>query len=325
MAQKTGSPFAFLQDLALGGTSGVIAKTACAPLERVKILLQVGQSNVGAPQYNGMMDALVRVRREQGVLALWRGNLSNCMRYFPTQAMNFAFKEKYQKLFVRPKEEVGFARWFAGFLAAGGAAGATALTVSYPLEFTYTRLAADTGSAHGAPAAVGSGAQRQRQYTGLVDCLQKTVKSDGIRGIYRGYGPSVAGIIVYRAGYFGLYDFSKVYVMPLLNIGQGEHAHSYGAMATKFGLALTIDIFSAVVAYPLDTVRRNMMMMSGRADKTYTTSLGCFKHIMATGGVQLLYKGVFANSVRAIGSALVLVIYDELKHFFLPDAKSSGH
>jgi hypothetical protein len=36
-----GSPFAFLQDLALGGTSGVIAKTACAPLERVKILLQV--------------------------------------------------------------------------------------------------------------------------------------------------------------------------------------------------------------------------------------------------------------------------------------------
>ena len=106
-------------------------------------------------------------------------------------------------------------------------------------------------------------------------------------------------------------------------------------------------------------VRRNMMMMSGRADKTYTTSLGCLKHIMATGGLQLLYKGVFANSVRAIGryvtillyfttllyyftllllykgvfansvraigSALVLVIYDELKHFFLPDAKSSGH
>ena len=81
-----------------------------------------------------MLDALVRVPREQGVLALWRyslywlywhkstntdaarrrGNLSNCMRYFPTQAMNFAFKEKYQAIFVRPREEVGFARWFAG-------------------------------------------------------------------------------------------------------------------------------------------------------------------------------------------------------------------
>merc|ERR1719199_1143910 len=240
------------------------------------------------------------------------------MRYFPTQAMNFAFKEKYQKIFVRPREEVGFARWFAGFLAAGGAAGATALTVSYPLEFTYTRLAADTGTAHGAPVAAGQ-AVRQRQYNGLVDCLAKTVKSDGVRGVYRGYGPSVAGIIVYRAGYFGLYDFSKVYVMPMMNIGQGKHAHSYGAIATKFGLALSIDIFAAVVAYPLDTVRRNMMMMSGRADKTFTTSYGCFRHIMDTGGVKLLYKGVFANSVRAIGSALVLVIYDELKHALFPD------
>jgi solute carrier family 25 (adenine nucleotide translocator) protein 4/5/6/31 len=117
--------------------------------------------------------------------------------------MNFAFKEKYQRIFVRPREEVGFGLWFAGFLAAGGAAGATALTVSYPLEFTYTRLAADTGSVgHGAPHAHGAAATpaAQRQYTGIVDCLTKTVKADGIRGIYRGYGPSVAGIIVYRAG-----------------------------------------------------------------------------------------------------------------------------
>ena len=98
-----------------------------------------------------------------------RGNLSNCLRYFPTQAMNFAFKEKYQRIFVRPREEVGFGLWFAGFLAAGGAAGATALTVSYPLEFTYTRLAADTGGhAHGAAPA--AGAPAARQYKGIADC-----------------------------------------------------------------------------------------------------------------------------------------------------------
>jgi solute carrier family 25 (adenine nucleotide translocator) protein 4/5/6/31 len=132
-----------------------------------------------------------------------RGNLSNCLRYFPTQAMNFAFKEKYQKIFVRPREEVGFALWFAGFLAAGGAAGATALTVSYPLEFTYTRLAADTGVAgHGGAHAhaAGGAPAATRQYAGIADCIRQTVKADGIRGIYRGYGPSVAGIIVYRAG-----------------------------------------------------------------------------------------------------------------------------
>lgn len=309
----------FVQDLLLGGTSGVIAKTACAPLERVKILLQVSGAGSG-PKYNGMFDAFNQVRTQQGVAALWRGNLANCLRYFPTQAMNFAFKEKYQKMFVRPREEVGFAKWFAGYLAAGGAAGATSLTVSYPLEFTYTRLAADMGG-HGAAA----GANTQRQYTGIVDCLVKTVKSDGIRGVYRGYGPSVAGIIFYRAGYFGLFDFSKAYVMPALNIGQGADAHSFTTLLAKFGLALTIDIFSALVAYPFDTVRRSLMMMSGRTDKLYTNSLQCAKHVIKTSGTAGLYKGAFTNSVRAIGSALVLVLYDELRHIFIPNAAAPKH
>jgi solute carrier family 25 (adenine nucleotide translocator) protein 4/5/6/31 len=75
----------------------------------------------------------------------------------------------------------------------------------------------------------------------------------------------------------------------------------------------------------LDTVRRSMMMMSGRKDKLYTSSFGCYQHIMKTGGVGLLYKGVFANSVRAIGSASVLVIYDEMKHVLLPGAPGGGH
>lgn len=75
----------------------------------------------------------------------------------------------------------------------------------------------------------------------------------------------MAGIVVYRAGYFGLYDFSKVFVMPLLNIGQGADAHSLGAMATKFSLALTIDIFSALVAYPLDTVSASCLREGNRA------------------------------------------------------------
>lgn len=251
------------------------------------------------------MDALVRVPKEQGFSAFWRGNLANCLRYFPTQAMNFAFKEKYQRMFVRPREQVGFAKWFAGYLAAGGAAGATALTVSYPLEYTYTRLAADTGGATG-----------QRQYTGIADCIKKTLKSDGIRGIYRGYGPSVAGIIVYRAGYFGLYDFSKVLIMPHLGLTEG----SILSILTKFSLALSIDIFSAIAAYPLDTVRRSMMMMSGRSEKLYNNSFQCAQYIMKNNGFGGFYKGALTNSIRAIGSALVLVVYDELKRVLLPES-----
>lgn len=121
----------FARELLMGGASGVIAKTACAPLERVKILLQVQSASAHLPgfvPYKGIGDCFFRVVREQGItrfklhltqsgaLALWRGNFANCIRYFPAQGMNFAFKDYYQRLFIKPREEVGFARYFAGYL-----------------------------------------------------------------------------------------------------------------------------------------------------------------------------------------------------------------
>jgi len=85
-------------------------------------------------------------------------------------------------------------------MASGGAAGATSLLFVYPLDFARTRLAADVGKA-------GTG---EREFTGLVDCLAKIVKSDGVYGLYRGFGISVVGIIIYRAAYFGTFDTGKV-------------------------------------------------------------------------------------------------------------------
>ena len=203
--------------------------------------------------------------------------------------MNFAFKERYQQLLVPDREQAGFARWFAGYLAAGGAAGATSLTVAYPLEYSYTRLAADSAG----------------KFNGLSDVVTKTVKSDGVKGLYRGFGPSVAGIIVYRAGYFGFYDAGK----QMLN------AQSFVA---KFALAIGVDISAAVLAYPFDTVRRRMMMQSGEGTKQFTGAIGALKFIVKNeGGVGALYKGCMANNVRAVASALVLVLYDEIKTRFI--------
>lgn len=286
-----------LKDFLLGGTSGCIAKTCCAPLERVKIVLQVQAADPSIPPgqgYKGMLDCYQGIVKEGGVAALWRGNVINCLRYFPTQAIGFACKEKYQTMLVRPKEEVGFGLWFAGYLAAGGAAGATALTFVYPLEFAYTRLAGDTTG----------------KFSGLSSVLGSIYKTDGISGLYRGFQPSVVGIIIYRAGYFGFYDAGKSIIF-------GDDGNP--SFLQKFVLALNVDIAAATFAYPIDTIRRRLMMQSGKAaaDVQYTTMGGCVSHIMKNeGGVGAFYKGCFANNTRAIASALVLVLYDELKVFF---------
>lgn len=297
----------FLKDLLMGGTSGCVAKTACAPLERVKIVLQTQAADASTPKYNGMLACGQGIVKNHGVAALWRGNLVNCSRYFPTQAIGFATKAKYQAMFVPKREEAGFARWFAGFLLAGGLAGATALTVVYPLEFSYTRLAADVNN---------------KKFTGLTDCVRKIARADGVQGLYRGYGPSVAGIIVYRAGYFGFYDAGKLVIW-----GEDPAAQRSASFIARFGLALCVDISAACFAYPLDTVRRRLMMQSGKAaeEVQYTSAFGAASHILKHEGAGGFFKGVFANNVRAIASALVLVLYDEMKKMMDDGEGGGGH
>lgn len=93
----------FAKDFAAGGISAAVSKTAVAPIERVKLLLQVqhiSKQITPDQQYKGMVDCFIRIPKEQGVAAYWRGNLANVIRYFPTQALNFAFKDKYKQ--VRP-------------------------------------------------------------------------------------------------------------------------------------------------------------------------------------------------------------------------------
>ena len=157
----------FFIDLATGGTAAAISKTAVAPIERVKLLLQVCSIPDGLmkpfviqvqdasttiavdKRYKGIIDVLTRVPKEQGFAALWRGNLANVIRYFPTQALNFAFKDTYKKVFLDGLDKKkDFWKYFAGNLASGGAAGATSLCFVYPLDFARTRLAADVGKAN---------------------------------------------------------------------------------------------------------------------------------------------------------------------------------
>ena len=91
----------------------------------------------------------------------------------------------------------------------------------------------------------------ERQFNGLIDVYKKTLASDGIRGLYRGFGPSVTGIIVYRGLYFGMYDSLK----PVLLTGTLE-----GNFLASFALGWVVTTGSGLASYPLDTVRRRMVI-----------------------------------------------------------------
>jgi len=298
---KTGN---FALDFALGGISAAVSKTAVAPIERVKLLLQTQAANKkleGDKAYKGIMDVLVRVPKEEGFSAFWRGNLANVIRYFPTQALNFAFKDTYKKIFCPYNPRTDFWKFFMGNLASGGAAGATSLMFVYPLDFARTRLAADVGRT-----------KADRQFSGLVDCISKVRASAGIGGLYQGFGVSVLGIIAYRACYFGGYDTAKRTIL----------SDPKTSVLFKFIVAQIVTSASGLLSYPLDTVRRRLMMQSGRSEKLYNGTLDCFRKIYTNEGGKAFFKGALSNIFRGAGASLVLVMYDEMQAYFAPVA---GH
>jgi len=303
---KPFDPVGFAKDFLAGGIAAAISKTAVAPIERVKLLLQVQAASkqiAADQQYKGMVDCFVRIPKEQGFTAYWRGNLANVIRYFPTQALNFAFKDKYKQIFLGGVDKkTQFWRFFAGNLASGGAAGATSLCFVYPLDFARTRLGADVGKGAG-----------QREFNGLGDCLVKIFKADGISGLYRGFAVSVQGIIIYRAAFFGLYDTAK---------GMTGKTNIF----VSWMIAQCVTTVSGIISYPFDTVRRRLMMQSGRkgGEVMYKGTLDCWKKIAKNEGTGAFFKGAFSNVLRGTGGALVLVMYDEIQVLLFGEKIGSG-
>jgi len=303
----------FAIDFLMGGVSAAVSKTAAAPIERVKLLIQNQDEMLKAGRldrpYTGIGDCFSRVIKDEGVGSLWRGNMANVYRYFPTQALNFAFKDYFKKLFNFNKDRDGYGKWFAGNLASGGLAGATSLFFVYSLDYARTRLANDAKSAKKA----GAGASSERQFNGLIDVYRKTLKSDGIAGLYRGFNISCVGIIIYRGLYFGLYDSIK----PVVAATFGD------SFFVSFLLGWAITIGAGLASYPIDTVRRRMMMTSGEAVK-YKSSAHAFLQIVKNEGWTSLFKGAGANILRAVAGAGVLAGYDKLQVLFLGKAYGSG-
>ncbi|KAI9284300.1 ADP,ATP carrier protein [Umbelopsis sp. AD052] len=280
-----------------GGVSAAVSKTAAAPIERVKLLVQnqdemIKQGRLSHP-YKGIGDCFSRTIKDEGMYSMWRGNLANVIRYFPTQALNFAFKDKFKRMFNKDKNRDGYWQWFAGNLASGGAAGASSLFFVYSLDYARTRLANDSKSAKKGG---------ERQFNGLVDVYRKTLASDGVAGLYRGFNISCVGIIVYRGLYFGMYDSLK----PALPAQYKDN------FLVNFALGWAVTTGAGLASYPIDTVRRRMMMTSGAAVK-YDSSLHCFREVVKNEGYKSLFKGAGANILRAIAGAGVLSGYDQLQ------------
>jgi len=301
MPEKKKAKLTFIENFALAGVAAVVSKTIAAPLERVKMVVQ----NQDEMLKRGTLEKPFRnpfhcgswIMSNEGVLAFWKSNFTNCLRYFPTQALNFSFKAQIKKVPALSKNKADAqVTKLCKNVCAGGLAGGGSLVVVYSLDYARTRLANDmkqTGKGGG-----------EREFSGLFDVYKKTIAADGIAGLYRGFVISFVGIFVYRGLYFGLYDTIMPWFPNDVNV------------ALRFCVSYTVTVLAGLASYPIDTIRRRMMMTSGGGVK-YNGSLDCAQQIMANEGWKSYFKGAGANIMRGIAGAMVLAGFDVVKNAYV--------
>jgi solute carrier family 25 (adenine nucleotide translocator) protein 4/5/6/31 len=296
---KESDKLSFAENFLLSGAAAIVSKTIAAPIERVKLLVQnqgeMLKTGRLATPYKGVVDCTMRTYAEEGFASFWRGNMANVLRYFPTQALNFAFKDKIKKAFKVSKKDTPAVAFYKNVVS-GGVAGAMSLTFVYSLDYARTRLASDNKAAKKGG---------ERQFNGLVDVYKKTIASDGVAGLYRGFVISCVGIVVYRGCYFGFYDTLK----PLM---LGDNASLMASFLLGYGVTVT----AGLVSYPIDTIRRRMMMTSGEAVK-YKGSMDCAVQIVKNEGMASLFRGAGANILRGMAGAGVLSGFDAFQDMYI--------
>eukprot|EP01097_Dermamoeba_algensis_P009412 TRINITY_DN6615_c0_g1_i1.p1 TRINITY_DN6615_c0_g1~~TRINITY_DN6615_c0_g1_i1.p1 ORF type:complete len:345 (-),score=54.30 TRINITY_DN6615_c0_g1_i1:43-1077(-) len=276
---------------ACGGTAGAVAKTVCAPLERLKILFQTQSELYKTPKYQNIVQGIKVIIKEEGMLALYRGNGANVARVIPSSAVRFASYDIYKSLL----NKYGWNPELKNMLA-GGLAG-TSIVFSYPMDVIKTRLNVSSKAV----------------YTGITDCAVRTWKAEGVRGFYRGFIPSFIGVLPYNSLSFACYDKTKTLVLPLVSNPQL-------LVLAKLGCGALAALFAQVATFPIDTVRRRLQLQGSFVlsplvpGQRSTSTLRCITKIYQKEGVLGFYSGLQTSIFKSVpASSIQFACYDVFK------------
>jgi len=258
--------------LVAGGIAGAVSRTCTAPLDRLKVLLQVH----GGRKQTSIIDTFKYMYQEGGVKGLWRGNGINVIKIAPESALKFMAYDEMKK-YIKGSDQRDLEVYER--LMAGSFAGALSQTVIYPLEVMKTRLAL----------------RKTGEFKSIFDCAKTIYSADGLKTFYKGYWPNLFGIIPYAGIDLAVYETLKAYCVEKYV----EENKSPNAL-----LLLSCGTFSSccgqLAAYPLALVRTKLQSQAGLKGKLdlppeQTHTLGLFKYILRTEGVRGLYRGIVPN------------------------------
>jgi solute carrier family 25 protein 16 len=337
-------------NLISGGIAGCVAKTAIAPFDRVKLLFQVSNPSFRqfAAYWLGPFQAIRTIYHQEGFIACYRGHSATLARIFPYAALNYMCYEKYSHLLddhiFRPfrmrsstldhPSHISTETLTSSavrHLIAGSLAGMTSVTFTYPLDYVHSRISYQVKS---------------QRYKGIFDTISQTIREGredyyqihknhnsssnslssqtshtttsrllatihGIGTLYRGFGPTLMGIVPYAGVSFATYDtmkriFSRYY-----------HDPKELPIAAKFASGIAAGITAQSASYPLDVIRRRMQLVGMSAHlPQYRNTRDAFVSILRTDGIRGLYVGLSINFFKVgPAHAISFITYEYCKQF----------
>mmetsp|Transcript_29400 Transcript_29400/g.74983 ORF Transcript_29400/g.74983 Transcript_29400/m.74983 type:complete len:340 (-) Transcript_29400:1094-2113(-) len=294
------------KSLLAGGIAGGLSRTAVAPLERLKILMQV-QGN--AKVYQSTWQGLVHMARTEGIRGCFKGNGANCVRIVPNSAVKFFTYEHLSREIVdHYRETTGKGEMTPILrLMAGAGAGIVAMSATYPLDMVRGRLTVQEGTAS--------------QYKGIVHATQVIIQEEGARALYKGWLPSVIGVVPYVGLNFAVYETLKAMTLDHYGL-RDERELSVG---TRLACGAAAGTTGQTVAYPFDVARRRLQVsgwkgatsLHGAPDGNvvvYRGMMDCFVRTVREEGFLALFKGLGPNYVKVVPSiAIAFVTYEQVK------------
>jgi len=251
-----------------GGLAGAIAKTAIAPLERLRLLAQTGQAS------SGVVHTMRKVIHNEGVAALWRGNTVNVIRMVPNKCVLLACSDLYQDAFRSPQ----ISSFTRGGLA-GALAGMTACCCTYPLDLVRTRMAGFLLAPGGAT-----------RYETMLGTMLIIGREEGVGALFRGVTPTLIGAFPYEGIKFGCYASLKRHC--------GDERPTAAWKAAFGALSATV---AHLITYPNDTLRRRLQLQGAPGSPIlYRGYVDCFSKVVRLEGWAALYRGLTLTIVRGV-------------------------
>ncbi|XP_050579024.1 calcium-binding mitochondrial carrier protein SCaMC-2 isoform X1 [Bombus affinis] len=270
--------------LVSGGVAGGVSRTCTAPLDRIKVYLQVHGT-----RHCKIKSCFRYMLREGGSISLWRGNGINVLKIGPESALKFMAYEQIKRTIKGDDiRELGlYERLMAGSLAGG-----ISQSAIYPLEVLKTRFAL----------------RKTGEYSGLVDATKKIYRQGGLKSFYRGYIPNLMGIIPYAGIDLAVYETLK---------NRYLQTHDKNEQPPFWILLLCGTASSTagqVCSYPLALVRTRLQadMSPGKPN----TMVAVFKEIIKNEGIRGLYRGLTPNFLKvAPAVSISYMVYETVRNF----------